>query len=116
MRVPWTTRRSNLSILKEMNSGYPSGRTDVKDEVPVLWPPDMKSLLIEKTLMLGKIEGKRRKGQQRGRCLGSITDSVDMNLSKLQEIVDNRRAWYAAKTQKKALLFYTSLTVTVIHH
>ena len=116
MRVPWTTRKSNQSILKEMNSGYPIGRTDVEAEVPVLWPSDMKSLLIEKTLMLGKIEGKRRKGQQRLRCLGSITDSLDMNLSKLWEIVDNRRAWCNAKTQNKPLLFYTSLTVTVTHH
>ena len=116
LRVPWTTRKSNQSILKEMNSGYPIGRTDVEAEVPVLWPSDMKSLLIEKTLMLGKIEGKRRKGQQRLRCLGSITDSLDMNLSKLWEIVDNRRAWCNAKTQNKPLLFYTSLTVTVIHH
>ena len=91
-------------------------RTDAEAEVPVLWPSDMKSLLIEKTLMLGKIEGKRRKGQQRLRCLGSITDSLDMNLSKLWEIVDNRRAWCNAKTQNKPLLFYTSLTVTVIHH
>ena len=71
---------------------------------------------LEKTLILGKIEGKRRKGQQRIRCLGHITDSVDMNLSKLRETADNRRAWCATKIQKKPLLFYTSLTVTVIHH
>ena len=83
MRVPWTTRRSNLSILKEMNSGYPSGRTDVKDEVPVLWPPDMKSLLIEKTLVLGKIEGQMRREGQRMRWFDGITDLMGMSLSKL---------------------------------
>ena len=70
------------------------GRTDAEAETPILWPPDATDLL-EKTLMLGKIEDRRR-GQQRIRRLDSITDSMDMNLSKLQEIVKDRKAWHAA--------------------
>ena len=73
------------------------GRTDAEVEVPILWPPDMKSQLIgNKTLILRKTEGKRRMGWQRMRWLDSITDSVDMNLSKLQEILEDRKAWCTA--------------------
>ena len=72
------------------------GRTDAEAEVPTLWPPDVKSRLIgKKTLMLGKIEDKRRE-QQRMRWLDSITDSMDMNMSKFQEMVEDRKAWSAA--------------------
>ena len=74
-----------------------TGRTDAEAEAPILWPSDAKSQLTEKkTLMLGKIEGKRRRGWQRMRWLDSITESMDMNFSKLQEIVENREACSAA--------------------
>ena len=94
MRVPWTARRSNQSILKEINPEHSLEGLMLKLQYFGHMTRSVNSL--EKTLMLGKIEGKRRRGGQRMRRLDNITNSMDMNLSKLQEIVEDRGALHAA--------------------
>ena len=96
-RVPWTARKSNQSILKEISPGCLFiGRTDAKAETLILWPPDAKTDSLGKILMLGRIEGGRRRGQQRMRLLDHTTDLMDMNLSKLWKLVTDREAWCVA--------------------
>ena len=96
LRAPWTARRSNQLIPKEINLEYSLEGLDAEVEAPILWPPGIKSLIIGKDLDPGKIEGKRKRGWQRVRWLDSITDSMNMNLSKLWEIVQDRGAWCSA--------------------
>ena len=116
LSIPWTARGLNQSILREINLEH-SLEGHAEAETPVFWSSDANRDSLEKSLMLGKIDSRRRRGHQWVRWLDGITDAMNMNLGKLQEMVRNREAWHVAvHGVSKSLTWLGDWTITIVNN